>query len=492
MSWVPYDSLLVLYSLATLLLAATGLYYGLIAVERVVRTRTIDGTATGASPDDATASSTWQDGEQPSVTVQVPVYNERHVVGRALRALGDLEWPAGKLQIQVIDDSTDETSAVVAKEFATLRERGINVEHVRLEDRDGYKAGAVEQGLETATGEFVALFDADFVPPADFLTVTMPHFRDPDVGCVQTRWEHLNESHSWFTRAQALALDAHFAVEQWVRAEVGSLMSFNATSCVWRRKTLDDVGGWSSETVAEDLDLTAEALLDGWEFEYTEGYAVPCEIPATLSGFVRQQTRWARGSTQNVRKHIVDLLRADGLSRWAQFHSVMHVCHYLFYPLLLAWILLHVAITVTGQAPRWLLLAGFLGTTLGPIVFLALGQYRVSREGQLRRLVATLPLTLVGIGIAWRMSRAVLSGIVEMGGTFERTPKFGIDGPRRAWSDRRYDQPLERMAPELLAGGWCTLGTALALTYGVYRMAPSMGFFAVAFATVAGIAMQQR
>jgi cellulose synthase/poly-beta-1,6-N-acetylglucosamine synthase-like glycosyltransferase len=484
MSWpaLAQDALVVLYGLVTFLLAGTGLYYGLIAVERVVRTRSKE----------STGSPTWPDEERPRVTVQVPVYNERHVVGRLLRALVDLEWPADKLQVQVIDDSTDETSTVVAEMLDALGDRGVDVEHIRRQRRDGYKAGAVEQGLETATGEFVAMFDADFVPPPDFLVTTIPHFSDPAVGCVQTRWEHLNESQSWFTRAQAMALDAHFAVEQWVRAAVGSLMSFNATSCVWRRETLDDVGGWSSETVAEDLDLTAQALLSDWEFVYTEGYAVPCEIPVSLSGFVRQQTRWARGSTQNVRKHLGDLLWTDGLTTWARFHSVMHVCHYLFYPLLLAWIVLHVVVTVAGGAPEWLLLAGFLGTTPGPVAFLLLGLVLVDRAHGPRRLLALLPLTLVGIGIAWRMTRATVSGFLEMGGRFDRTPKFGGTGPRRSWGDQQYDQPLETVRSEVLVGGWCVLGTVVALGTASYRMAPSIGFFTIAYVAVAWIAVRER
>jgi cellulose synthase/poly-beta-1,6-N-acetylglucosamine synthase-like glycosyltransferase len=470
------------YVVATALLAGTGIYYGLVAVERVVRTR----TPPDPDPD------AWPGEDPPAVTVQIPVYDERHVVEGAIRTVGDLEWPDDRLQVQVLDDSTDDTTAVVADALADLADRGVDVEHVRRADRAGYKAGAVQRGLESATGEFVALFDADFRPDPDFLAATVPYFQDPDVGCVQTRWTHRNEGYSWFTRAQALALDAHFAVEQWVRAEVGSLMSFNATSCVWRRETLADAGGWSSETVAEDLDLTAEALLREWRFVYTEGYAVPAELPATLSGFVRQQTRWARGSTQNVRKHLGDLLRADGLSPWARLHSVMHVGHYLFYPLLLAWILLHVLVTALGLAPRWLLVAGFLGTTPGPVGFLALGQLLTDRPGRLRRLVAVPSLTLVGVGIAWRMSRAVVSGFLEMGGAFARTPKFGVEGPRRAWSDRRYDEPLATVLPEVGLGGWCLLGVGLALANGVYRMAPSVGFFAGAFACVVAMALAER
>lgn len=481
-SWVALAriGLLLVYGLLTLSLATIGLYYALLAVERAVRGHRDEGTPPEPS------------NPRPAVTVQVPVYNEQHVVDRVLRAVGNLRWPAEKLQVQVVDDSTDRTAEVVARELARLRDRGIAVEHVQRDERTGYKAGAIEAGLETATGEFVALFDADFVPPEDFLEATVPRFQNPDVGCVQTRWTHLNESYSWFTRAQALALDAHFAVEQWVRAAAGSLLSFNATSCVWRRETLDDVGGWSSETVAEDLDMTAAALRRGWAFVYTEGYAVPCEIPVSLDGFVRQQTRWARGSAQNVRKHLGGILRAASLSPWARFHSVLHVIHYVFYPLLLAWLALHVVVTLTGAPPRWLLVAGFLGTTPGPLAFLAFGQVLSDRDGRLRRLLAVVPLTLVGVGIAARMSRAVVSGITEMGGRFDRTPKFRIEGPRRSWRDSDYATGLGTVVPEAALGVGCTLGAAAALATGSPRMAPSLAFFALAFWSVVGFALWQR
>lgn len=336
------------------------------------------------------------------------------------------------------------------------------------------------------------MFDADFVPPPDFLDQTIPHFRDPAVGCVQTRWRHLNENYSWFTRAQALALDAHFAVEQWVRARAGSLMSFNATSCVWRRETIAEVGGWSSETVAEDLDLTARALLRGWRFVYTEGYAVPCEIPVTLSGFVRQQTRWARGSAQNVRKHLPDLLRTRDLSPWAKFHSILHVLHYLFYPVLVLWLVMHVVVTVVADVPVWVLVGGFLGATLGPLVFLFLGQTLIDRPGFRSRVLAVVPLTLIGIGITWRMTKALTSGILEMGGVFRRTPKFGIEGPRRSWRDHIYDRPLGTTTPEALLGCWCTLGAGIAVSTGATRMVPSLGVFALSFWTVVGVAIWQR
>lgn len=474
------DVMLIAYGTVTVLLGSTGLYYGLLAVERVVR----DGDGSG---------SVGTLDEHPPITVQIPVYNERNVVARILDAVGELTWPADRLQVQVIDDSTDTTSAVVADKLATLRERGITVEHIERSEREGYKAGAVECGLETATGEFVALFDADFVPPPDFLQETVVHFTDPEVGCVQTRWTHLNGDLSWFTRAQALALDAHFAVEQWVRAQAGSLLSFNATSCIWRRETIDAAGGWSSETVAEDLDLTAAALLDGWQFVYTEGYAVPCEIPPSLSGFVRQQTRWARGSTQNVRKHLRALVASERLGPWATFHSVLHVLHYVFYPLLLAWLVLHLLVTVVATAPRWLLTAGFLTVTPGPIVFLALGQHLTDRPSCLRRLfVGVVGLSLAGVGIAWRMSRAVVSGFGEMGGAFARTPKFGVTGPRRSWRDRAYADTLASTRPEILLGSGSAAGAVAAVALGDYRMAPSLVFFALSFWTVVAYSWWQR
>lgn len=372
-----------------------------------------------------------------------------------------------------------------------LREQGIAVTHLQWDTRTGYKAGAIEYGLRNAAGEYIALFDADFIPPSDFLNVTIPHFSDPDVGCVQTRWTHLNEDYSWFTRAQALALDAHFAVEQWVRAQVGSLMSFNATSCVWRRETIDDVGGWSSETVAEDLDLTASALLKGWEFVYTEGYAVPCEIPVNLEGFVRQQTRWARGSTQNVRKHLPRLLRSRQLSRWAKFHSVLHVLHYVFYPVLLAWLVMHAIVGVWVTVPRWFLAGAFLGTTPGPVIFLLTGQQLTDRLGSARGFVAIVPLTLIGVGITWRMSKAVVSGFVEMGGVFVRTPKFRIDGPRHSWRDRAYAGSLGSTTPEILVGIGCLAGAIVVVTIGTPRMALSLLFFGAAFWSVVAFAWWQ-
>lgn len=471
--------LLITYGFVTLLLTATGLYYGLLAVERILRSP--------AEPDTTQADLD----DHPTVTIQVPVYNEQHVIDRLLHALGELRWPSSKLHVQIIDDSTDRTTSLIESELPELRDRGIDVEHIVREERTGYKAGAIQRGLRTASGEFVAIFDADFVPDPSFLEETIPHFENPQVGCVQTRWAHLNETYSWFTRAQALALDAHFAVEQWVRARVGSLMSFNATSCVWRRETLAAVGGWSSETVAEDLDLTATALCSGWEFVYTEGYAVPCEIPPTLDGFVRQQTRWARGSAQNVRKHLRGILRTEVLSPCAKFHSVLHVLHYLFYPLLLVWIGLHIAVTAVSVPPRWLLLAGFLGTTPGPLAFLLLGQLQAKRQRIGRRLLAVIPLTLVGIGLAWRITRAVVSGFREMGGSFDRTPKFRLDGPRRSWRGQAYAGTLNTL-PEFLLGLGCALGAGLAYVTGASRMAPSLLFFAASFWSVVGFSLWQQ
>ena len=471
--------LVALYLVWTALLGAVGLYYGLLAVQRLV-------------PDGADAPREAMPAERPPVTVQVPVYNEQHVVDRLLSALGDLAWPSEKLQVQVIDDSTDRTTRVVERELAALRECGIDVQHVRREERAGYKAGAMARGLETATGEFVAVFDADFVPPPDFLETTIPYFADSEVGCVQTRWRHLNESYSWFTRAQALALDAHFAVEQWVRARTGSLLSFNATSCVWRRTTLRAAGGWSDRTVAEDLDLTARALADGWGFVYTEDYGVPCEIPVSLTGFLDQQTRWARGSAQNLRLHWARLLRSPAPSGWGRVHSLLHVLHYVFYPVLLLWLLAHVVVTLTAPVPRWVLVAGFLGATPGPLLFFATGQLFTGRPGRRARLAAVVPLSLVGVGVAWRMSRAVLAGLVRRGGRFVRTPKFRIEAAARSWRGRAYDRPLGTTAPELCLGAWCAGGAGLAVASGLYRMAPSLSFFAASFWAVALLAHRQR
>ena len=236
----------------------------------------------------------------PTVTVQLPIYNERYVARRLLEAVGALDYPADRLEIQVLDDSTDETTAIVIETAQTLAGRGLEVVHLHRRERAGFKAGALAAGLKEASGEFIAIFDADFVPPPDFLRRTLPHFADPGVAVVQTRWGHLNRDFSLLTVAQALGIDGHFAVEQAARARSGLFLNFNGTAGVWRRTAIDDAGGWTHDTLTEDLDLSYRAQLRGWRIEYRPEIVCPAELPVLVTGFKSQQRRWAQGSIQTA------------------------------------------------------------------------------------------------------------------------------------------------------------------------------------------------
>ncbi|MBI1878794.1 MAG: glycosyltransferase, partial [Chloroflexi bacterium] len=248
----------------------------------------------------------------PSVTVQLPIFNEALVVERLIDAIARLDYPAHLLQIQVLDDSTDETSEIALARVVEHRRLGLNIELLHRSDRTGFKAGALKNGLETATGEFIAIFDADFVPEPDFLKRTVPHLAaNPQLGFVQTRWGHLNRHYSYLTATQALAMDGHFGVEQTARNRSGLMMGFNGTAGVWRRACIETAGGWQGDTIAEDLDLSYRAQLSGWSCLFLPDVVAPAEIPPQLAAFKRQQFRWAKGSIQCLKKLGWQVCRAS-------------------------------------------------------------------------------------------------------------------------------------------------------------------------------------
>ncbi|NIO72790.1 MAG: glycosyltransferase, partial [Anaerolineae bacterium] len=298
--------------------------------------------------------------EWPHVTVQLPIYNELHTVERLLNAAAGLDYPRDRLEIQVLDDSTDATSRVAARTVALLRRQGIDVIHISRPDRTGFKAGALAAGLAEAKGELIAIFDADFLPPPDFLQRVVPHFADPIVGCVQTRWGHLNRDYSLFTQAQALGVDGHFVVEQTARSRAGLFINFNGTAGIWRRTCIGDAGGWQGDTLTEDLDLSYRAQLRGWQIGYVPDVVVPAELPAQISGFKRQQARWAQGSIQTALKLLGPLLRSD--QPWSvKLEGVVHLTGYLVHPLMLLVVLLTLPMSfsrswVLAAAP-WLVIA---------------------------------------------------------------------------------------------------------------------------------------
>lgn len=369
--------------------------------------------------------------EWPFVTVQLPIFNERYVAERIVRAAAALEWPRDRLQIQVLDDSTDDTADLTASVVRELRDAGIDIEHRHRTDRRGYKAGALAAAMPHVKGEFIALFDADFVPATDWLhriLIEQHAFADPRTGFAQTRWTYLNREHSLVTRAQAMMHDVHFLVEQEVRCRDGLWFNFNGSGGLWRRTCIDDAGGWQIDTLTEDLDLSYRAALRGWRGEYRSGIHAPNELPERILAFKKQQARWARGSIQTARKMLGPVLRSDA-GLFTKFCATVHLCGYSMHALLISFLILWPLICAgvtnapTNNIPLWanLLSPTSLGFILGfPIV-------QLSRGRDWRKIFPELLLTVViGVGVSAANSIAVIRGLFGKDpGEFVRTPKSG-------------------------------------------------------------------
>ena len=364
----------------------------------------------------------------PVVTVQLPVFNERYVVGRILEAAARLDYPKDRLEIQVLDDSTDDTTRLVAEQAAQLRAQGYRIHHLHRAHRRGFKAGALAEGLACCRGEFLALFDADFVPPADFLHRTLPSFTDPSVGMVQTRWGHLNRDDSWLTRAQALMLDGHFLIEQVARSRAGRFFNFNGSAGVWRRQAIVEAGGWQPDTLAEDLDLSYRAQLAGWRFVYVPDVVVPGELPTGMASLKAQHHRWTKGSIQTALKLFPSVLRSR--EPWPiKIEACFHFGNWLTYPLgllvsvlILPQLLMNRSFLATDSAHTAGGLVGMflIATTL---LFHLVAQRAAGRPWW--RVVLDVPaLMAVSIGLALNNSRAIWEALRGAPSVFHRTPKY--------------------------------------------------------------------
>jgi cellulose synthase/poly-beta-1,6-N-acetylglucosamine synthase-like glycosyltransferase len=475
--------------LATAILAA---YYAVLAplalygVHRLVLVLALARRSAPLPP--ATA---LPDSELPVVTVQLPLYNERYVARRLLEAVGRLDYPRDRLEIQLLDDSTDDTTALLESLAAESRSRGLDMRLLHRRNRDGYKAGALAAGLRAARGELIAVFDADFVPPPDFLRRTVPSFREPRVGMVQARWGHLNRGFSLLTRVQALLLDAHFLIEHAARAQRGCFFNFNGTAGVWRRATIEDAGGWRHETLTEDLDLSYRAQLRGWRFVFLGDVEVPAELPVEIAGLRGQQRRWTRGSAQCLRLLGGALCRAP-LPIAVKAEGLAHLGANLCYPLV-------VALTVLLLPAMWLRREiGFgLAWLDVPLLLCASGSVAVfyltaaTRAGRSKReAVALLPLLMaLGIGMSWHNARAALGGLVRRGGVFERTPKYDLRTNQERWTDRRYRaRSAPRLAGEALLALYLCGVVAAAIVGGVWWSLPFLLLFLAGYSYVLGLA----
>jgi cellulose synthase/poly-beta-1,6-N-acetylglucosamine synthase-like glycosyltransferase len=425
----------------------------------------------------------------PTVTVQLPVYNERYTVERLIDAVVRLDYPWERLQIQVLDDSTDLTTAIAQRAVARYQAQGVNIQLIHRADRTGFKAGALAAGLESATGELIAVFDADFVPRPDWLRRTVPEFRDPRLGCLQTRWGHLNRAYNALTRAQALGIDGHFVIEQTARARAGLLLNFNGTAGLWRRACIEDAGGWQRDTLTEDLDLSYRAQLRGWRIGYRPDVVVPAELPAQLDAFKRQQFRWAKGSLQTARKLARQVWQAD-LPCHVRLVALIHLTGYAVHPLMLLTLLLALPVGLwAGSALRifpWFALAA-----IGPPLLYSLS--RSEETPRLRDRLGVLPLlTLLGFGISLNNTVAAVQALTGRGGTFQRTPKFNLRDREGNWATTVYALPRNPVVwGELLLAGYALTTVALLWDRHGWAILPWMAIYAAGYLFVAGLSFVQ-
>ncbi|WP_051361247.1 glycosyltransferase [Desulfuromonas sp. TF] len=422
--------------------------------------------------------------ESPIVTVQLPIFNERFVVARLLDAAAALDWPADRLEIQVLDDSDDDTRAIVDERVAYWRAKGIDMLLVRRKHRRGYKAGALALGLGRAKGELIAVFDADFIPASDFLRQTVPHFRSPEVGMVQARWGFCNTDHSWLTRLQALLLEPHFRIEHRVRCRRGLFFNFNGTAGLWRRGAIESAGGWQSDTVTEDLDLSYRAQLAGWRFIYLDEVVVDSELPATVSAFRSQQQRWAKGSIQTARKLLPRLLTAP-LPRSVKAEAAIHLLSNLgwLFGTIVTLTLYPVITWRIGVGPYQLLrydLPLFFGAS-GALALFFLIHLLAHRNFSGLLYFPLLPALTVGL--APTLAGSVIAGAVKRGGIFERTPKYGIRGRQRSPGlMHHYRRPVWLyLAIELFLFGYTLLPLIFAWQREVWPALPLAALFPAGF-----------
>ncbi|MBX7214695.1 MAG: glycosyltransferase [Thermoflexales bacterium] len=474
--------LLLLNACASLVLGVYALHEGLLLWLSLRRPR-IRGQARSPSPHGAAVR------EAPAVTVQLPLYNERFVAERIIAAACALNYPAGRLQIQVLDDSTDSTVARVRAAVEAARAAGHDITLIRRPTRDGYKAGALAHALPSASGELIAIFDADFVPPPDFLTRLLLEddrpFDDPTLGFIQTRWAYLNRDASALTRAQAIMLDMHFVIEQPARSGQGLLMNFNGSGGVWRRAAIEDAGGWQADTLSEDLDLSYRAELRGWRGRYVADQAAPSELPLDILAFKLQQARWARGSGRCIRK-LLPLIWKSQTSVVRKVLGSLHVSGYVIQPMIVLLALTSPLLALSAAGSPLGALAGLIG--LLPLASMAAAHRAQGRP--FGRFLRDLPaVTTVGIGLSVSNSAALLAGLFgRASGAFARTPKHGEAAPAGAW---RYALRVTRStAVELALGGALWLAAGLLAGHGDGLAAFGAALYAAGYSTVGALSLR--
>ncbi len=442
----------------------------------------------------------YEEDELPPVTVQLAVFNEMYVVERLLDAVAALDYPREKLQIQVLDDSTDETVGICRARVDHWAAQGLNIQHIHRTHRKGFKAGALAEGLETATGDFIVMFDADFVPPTDFIRRQIHHFSDPKVGFVQARWGHLNQSHSTLTELQALFLNGHFVLEHTGRQRSGRFFSFSGTAGTWRKACIADAGGWQHDTLVEDLDLSYRAQLKGWRGVYLVDQEVPAELPVDMAGFKSQQHRWAKGFIQAMKK-LWGKVWASDLPLKVKLECSVHLTNnmsYLFMVALAVLMFPALVYRVRLLDGIWAILFDisiFLGATCSVLSFYAYAQRQI--DGKWWKKIHYLPLLMgIAMGIALNQARAVIEALLGHESPFVRTPKYHVDGARKrddSWRKKKYATAKNTLPyVELAFGLYFLAATIYSLVQGLWMAAPFMALFCWGFVYVGWLSLPRR
>lgn len=431
----------------------------------------------------------------PVVTVQLPVYNEIYVVERLVEASCGMLYPKDKLEIQLLDDSTDQTVEVAAACVERFRKLGFDIKHVRRGSREGFKAGALKEGLAVARGEYIAIFDADFVPRQDFLLKTIPHFTsDARIGMVQTRWEHLNYDYSLMTRTQAMALDGHFVIEQAVRNKVGFFINFNGTAGVWRKDCILDAGNWQADTLTEDLDLSYRAQLKGWKFIYLNNVTSPAELPSEINALKSQQFRWTKGAIETARK-ILPSVWHSGLPLKIKIHATFHLTNNLVFPFIVLAGILNVPLVFIKHAGNheqyFLFMSVFVFAFIGSFLFYLFSQKDVYKDW--RRRIFLFPVFMAGsMGFAVNNSRAVIEGLIKKKSEFIRTPKYSIRDKKDSWVGKRYAPARisSTVIVETLLAIYCLFGVASSIYFLEIAAVPFQMLFFLGFTWVAVMSLK--
>jgi cellulose synthase/poly-beta-1,6-N-acetylglucosamine synthase-like glycosyltransferase len=433
----------------------------------------------------------------PRVTIQLPIYNEKYVVERLVKQVCQIDYPLDKLEIQVLDDSTDETREITRSVVSRFQAKGVPIiQHCRS-SRQGFKAGALQEGLKLATGEFIAVFDADFLPDADFLKKIMPYFFTPKkFGMVQARWGHLNQDYSKMTQAQSILLDGHFVIEHTARNRSGRFFNFNGTAGVWDKKCIEDAGGWEFDTLTEDLDLSYRAQMKGWKFLYVPEIAVPAELPVDINGFKAQQQRWAKGSIQTAKKLIPRLLKSPipfKIKLEACFHLVNNLAYLLMVllALLMPFSLYFREQTSLGLA-IWIDLFIFVLATVSVGTFYLCSQAEIYSDWKSR--LVYLPLNLaLGIGLSISNSKAILEGLFNFKSEFNRTAKYAISKKSDHWLNKNYKSQIGLITYfEIFMGLYFTAAMVYALYHGIWMSVYCLVFFQIGFLYVGFLSFLQR